>query len=49
MLAMTTNSPINVNARKREWVALTHHPLTSVFYFALFLASFTRLHYGARR
>jgi len=30
-------------------VVLIHHPLTSVFYFGLFLSSLTRLDYGARR
>src|SRR5450759_3595675 len=40
IMAMTTSSSINVNARKREWAVFIHRPLTSVFAFGLCLSSF---------
>jgi hypothetical protein len=46
-MAMTTKSSINLNAREREWVVFTHHPLTSVFSSGLFLSAIIRLYYGA--
>jgi hypothetical protein len=46
MMAMTTSSSINVNARQREWVVLIHDPLNSVFFCGAFLFPFIRLYYG---